>query len=199
MRKPHTNKLTIPNPDKFNEVVDIYQRMYGMIPVKIDTIGGIVGYVTGSNVECIFTNLEGRAYVYPIGGSQLFEILVNEETPYLVQRADIAHELGHILHTFLLTENRMENTTKGKSDLEKLLEERVCDQIGAELLCPDWAIEKLVRKWRKENSTKTNSQLLSHLSRELQFPEVELEAHLIRQYGGLSFDKPVKEAKEVKT
>lgn len=190
MRVPHTQKFYIPNRDKFDKALDIYQKMYGVIPVKTRVIRGIISHIIGWKIEYDLLDFEGRkAYVLAANGT--FTILVSRSTPTLERRSDIAHELAHILHSFEPDGNRMINIQSRMSKEESHREEQICDEIGANLLCPEWAIDKQVVKAVEEIPDLTRNDLLAQLSQQLRFPKSELNAHLLRHYNGLSLDQGV--------
>jgi hypothetical protein len=193
VREFHTRKLHIPDRGKFDATIETYRQHHGTIPVGLTTIRNIIQDVIGWEITGDLLELDGRAYVMPCHGS--FLIMVNSRSALWRRRADTAHELGHILHTFTFRDDRMENITRGLSEQGCELEERFCDELGAGLLCPEWAIEGLVLRAVEEIPNLTGKRLVARLSRQFQFPAEELEAHLRRHYNGHTIDRIVDEAK----
>lgn len=193
MRSFHTRKLYIPDRGRFDECQRVYRERYGEIPISITVARNIVQWVTGWEVEGHIMELDGRAFVMP--GARAFQLLVNSKTPPWQRRADVAHELAHILHTFEVHGDRIVNITNGKSDEAREQEERICDEIGAGLLCPEWALDDFVSRAVSELGDIDGCRLISRLSRQFQFPRDEMEAHLRRHYEGQSLDQIIDDAK----
>lgn len=176
----HTVKLDIPNVNVFNKIIDLYHNLYAFIPIDIRLIQGITAYIKGCSIDCEFEDLEGRAYTLRLRKGYL--VLVSNSTHLFTQRSDIAHELGHIVSNFW----GMPKEGKKLSE-DEARQEQICDQIGANLVCPEWAIEKVIHQEAHESLG--GEELLKLLSREFQFPKEELRAHLLRYYQGLTLDQ----------
>lgn len=187
----HRTKLYSPDWERFDYAVAYYHWKYGKIPVDLESLRKTVSWVANDKrVNLIPEKLDGRAYLMDVCG--VFDILYNRDLPLWEQRSDIGHEFGHILHSCQYWATGYPKLRLDRLTNEELeLEEDICDEIGAGLLCPDWAITELVARAAKEVPNLTGDRLVSRLARQFQFPREELEAHLFRHFSGLTSDQVV--------
>jgi Zn-dependent peptidase ImmA (M78 family) len=136
---------------KIESLIAFYKQNGGGIPVDFEIMVNSLAALIKKCIVTIFKEYSGNAggYVWPVRGG--FMIGINIIKHLKEQRLTRAHEISHILYSYLYSDDYNEEIPRRKPECDSTIlkknpkEEDICDEIAIYLLCPPTETENFLQ------------------------------------------------------